>query len=107
MRACAGLTTSRLRELSGWVRSVQAAVGAMLETLQHYLIEGRQPQQRLVAVLDQFTDHPDVKRVMDLRAHCARGADSQELSTHVLDPDQLKLAINVHKSQRNRDSQRL
>ena len=66
-----------------------------------------QPQQRLVAVLDQFTDHPDVKRVMDLRAHCALGVDSQKLSVvkHVL--DQLKLAINVHKSQRNRDSQRL
>lgn len=81
----------------------------MLETLQHYLIEGpgRQPQQGLVAILDQFTDHPDVKRVMDLRAHCALGVDSQELSVvkHVL--DQLKLAIIVHKSQRNRDSQRL
>jgi len=54
----------------------------MLETLQHYLIEGRQPQQRLVAILDQFTDHrdPDVKRVMDLRAHCALGVESQEIS---------------------------
>ena len=77
----------------------------MLETLQHYLIEGRQPQQRLVAILDQFMNRPDAKRVMDFRAHCALGVDSQELSKHVL--DQLKLAINVHKSQRNRDSQRL
>ena len=79
----------------------------MQETLHHYLIEGRQPQQGLVAILDQFTDHPDVKHVMDLRAHCALGVDSQELSVvkHVL--DQLKIAIIVHKSQRNRDSQRL
>ena len=74
----------------------------MLENLQHYLIEGpgRQPQQGLVAILDQFTDHPDVKHVMDLRAHCALGVDSQELSVvkHVL--DQLKLAIIVHTKQR-------
>jgi hypothetical protein len=89
------------------LRSVQSAVTAMLATLESFLIEGREPEQRLLFILDHFLDHPDIKRVLVHKAERALGLDSQELAVVVHTLDQLKMAISTHKTQRNRDSQRL
>ena len=46
------------------LRSVQSTVEKMIEVLEETLIIRRQPEYRAQAVLEQFLDHPDLKKVI-------------------------------------------
>ena len=88
-------------------RACQATVENMLVELQKPLIEGREPLERAQQILVQLLNHPDIKPLL----RCITGqilcCDPKELAviTHVI--KNIKLAVAVHKHQRNTNSIRL
>ena len=85
-------------------RARQYVVENMLAQIDNVLIDGRQPELRLLAVLQRFLAHPIVKAVVNTFASRQLGIDQDELKvvTHVL--SQLKAAIAMNKQQRSSES---
>jgi hypothetical protein len=88
-------------------RAVQAVVEKMLAAVGEALIEDREPEARLKAIVNKFVSHPDIASVIRLTAMNRLGLDEKQLAVveHVL--DQLREAIEVHKGQKSKESMRL
>ena len=85
-------------------RNTQSAVQAMIHSLGDCLIRNRQPEQRLQKALNQFLNHPDIKKTMENMIGVEWSWTKKNL--RIIDNlvNNLKELINIHKNQRNETS---
>ena len=88
-------------------RACQATVENMLSEMQKPLIEGRDPLERARQILVQLLNHPDIKPLLRSIVGQTLACEPKELAVicHII--ENIKLAISVHKQQRNTNSIRL
>ena len=56
----------------------------MLSAMEDALIAGREPELRVVAIIERFLDHADIKRLTSLLARRHLGIDKSELAGQAL-----------------------
>ena len=93
-------SSSRPSEIQGFAyRAIQEVVEKMLLPLSDALIEGREPEQRVVAIVQQFLAHPDINSVISILARQQLGVNKRELVM-----DKLRDAIATHRNLRDQAS---
>jgi hypothetical protein len=79
----------------------------MLLPLSDALIEGREPEQRVAAIVQQFLAHPDINSVISILARQQLGVNKKELVVVERVMDKLRDAIATHRNLRDQASLQL
>jgi hypothetical protein len=80
------------------------SVRAMIAAMESSLIANKDPERRARQIISQFVDHPDMKKLLHAWVEDSFKWDRKQMEVLMQVVENIRLAIEVHKDLRNKES---